>query len=162
MTAKTDFTSQEWQQLLQAPGAAGICIMMSDPSFVVGSMKEAFAVSASIIGREKEKNSELLTALLAEFKDREMAKQAQLKYEKKDLETIKQTAFSALTEAVRILDAKATPEEAAEIKAWLYEVSLKTANAAKEGGFLGFGGTRVSDSEKAALEKIAGLLGVAA
>lgn len=47
-------------------------------------------------------------------------------------------------QAAEFLDEKATPEEAAEIKAWLYDVSVKTANAAKEGEFLGFGGKKSS------------------
>jgi hypothetical protein len=34
------------------------------------------------------------------------------------------------------------------------------AEAAKEGGFLGIGGVRVSDAERAALGDIAGALGV--
>ena len=162
MTAKTDFTAEEWQQLLQAPGAAGIYIMMSDPSFVVGSMKEALAVSGSIIKKEKGNNSELLAALLGEFKEKEMAKQAQIKFEKKNVDAVKQTTFDALKQAAEILDEKATPEEAAEIKAWLYDVSVKAANAAKEGGFLGFGGEKVSENEKVALQEIAGQLGVPA
>jgi hypothetical protein len=160
MTAKTDFTEQEWKQLLQAPGAAGIYIMMADPNFVIGSMKEAFAVSCSIIEKGKEHNSELLASLLTEFKEREMAKKAQLKFEQKNLDGVKKTALEALKAAAALLDAKATPDEAAEIKSWLYDVSVKAANAAKEGGFLGFGGTRVSEKEKAALQEIAGILGV--
>jgi len=160
MTVKSSFTEQEWKQLLQAPGAAGIYIMMADPNFVIGSMKEAFAVSAGIIAKEKESNGELLTALLAEFKQKEMLKQAQLKFEKKDLETIKRTAHDALAQAAEILDRKATPEEAKEIKSWLYDVSTRTANAAREGGFLGFGGTRVSDKEKAALQEIAAIFDI--
>ncbi len=160
MTVKTDFTAEEWQHLLQAPGAAGIYIMMSDPSFVVGSMKEALAVSGSIIQKEKGQNSELLAALLGEFKEREMAKQAQLKFEKKNVDAVKQATSAALQQAAEILDQKATSEETAEIKAWLYDVSVKAANAAKEGGFLGFGGERVSENEKVALQEIAEILGV--
>lgn len=161
MTAKVDFTAEEWQLLLQAPGAAGIYIMMSDPSFVVGSMKEAFAVSSGIIQKAKGNNSELLTALLADLQQIETAKQAQLKFEKKDIETIKGTVSEALKNAVELLEQKATSEEREEIKGWLYDVSVKTANAAKEGGFLGFGGTRVSENEALALKEIAGHLGVA-
>ncbi|RUM36762.1 MAG: hypothetical protein DSY50_01800 [Desulfobulbus sp.] len=161
MTVKADFSGEDWKQLLQAPGAAGIYIMMADPNFVIGSMKEAFAVSSSIISKGKENNSELLSTLLAEFKEREMAKEAQLKFEKKNLESVKKTAFDALKNAAAVLDTKASPEEAKEIKAWLYDVSVKAANAAKEGGFLGFGGTKVSEKEKVALQEIANVLGVA-
>jgi hypothetical protein len=37
-------------------------------------------------------------------------------------------------------------------------VGARVAAAAKEGGFLGFGGTRVSESEEAALNEIAAAL----
>ncbi len=160
MTTKADFTDEEWTSLLQAPTAAGMYIMMADPNFVIGSMKEALAVSAGIISREKEHNSELLTSLLADFKDKDMVKQARLKFEKKDLEAMQQTAYTVLEKVVRLLAEKATPEEADEIKNWLYELGVKTAEAAKEGGFLGFGGTRVSEKEKKALQELADLLGV--
>ncbi|HHB75286.1 MAG TPA: hypothetical protein ENK84_01910, partial [Desulfobulbus sp.] len=127
MTTKADFTNDEWTHLLQAPTAAGMYIMMADPNFVIGSMKEAFAVSAGIISKEKESNSELFTALLADFKEKEMVKQARLKFEEKNLEAMKQTSLNALKKVVRLLAEKATPEEAAEIKNWLYELGVKTA-----------------------------------
>ncbi len=159
MTIKSDYTPEEWRQLLQAPGAAGIYIMMVDRNFVIGNMKEALAVSASILSKEKkENNSELLAVLLAEFQNREMVKQSRLEYEKKDVASVKQTALDALKNAAGILAQKATPEETKEIKTWLYDVSVETANAAKEGGFLGFGGTKVSEKEKAALQEISILL----
>lgn len=160
MTTKADFTKEEWTNLIQAPTAAGMYIMMADPNFVVGSMKEAFAVSSAIISKEKESNSELLRSLLAEFKKTEMVKQARLKFEEKNITAMQQTAFDTLKRAVQLLSAKATPQEAAEIKTWLYDLAVKTAEAAKEGGFLGFGGTRVSEKEKTALQELAGLLGV--
>jgi hypothetical protein len=40
-------------------------------------------------------------------------------------------------------------------------VSQKVAEAATEGGFLGFGGVQVSDAERATLDDIAEALGVA-
>jgi hypothetical protein len=52
-----------------------------------------------------------------------------------------------------ILDAKA-PEDAPAFKAWLCSVSRQVADASMEGGFLGIGGERVSDAEKATLDDI--------
>jgi hypothetical protein len=49
---------------------------------------------------------------------------------------------------------KATPEEATAYRKMLVEIADKTANAASEGGFLGFGGVRVSDKEKAFLAEV--------
>lgn len=52
--------------------------------------------------------------------------------------------------------------EAAAFKTWLRTISSKVADAATEGGTLGFGGVKVSDKEKATLNDLAKALGVAA
>ena len=44
-------------------------------------------------------------------------------------------------------------------KTWLAGIAKSVAEAAPEGGFLGFGGTQVSDVEKATVAQIAGALG---
>ena len=46
-----------------------------------------------------------------------------------------------------LIDKKAKPDEAQGFKQWLVAVTQKVAEAAKEGGFLGFGGTQVSEQE---------------
>ena len=61
------------------------------------------------------------------------------------LETLRQTSA--------VLDAK-SPDDAAGFKAWLHGISERVANAAREGGFMGFGGVRVSDAEKATLDEV--------
>ncbi len=43
----------------------------------------------------------------------------------------------------------------------IVEVAEKSANAAKEGGFLGFGGVRVSDKEQAFITEVKKAAGVA-
>jgi hypothetical protein len=59
-----------------------------------------------------------------------------------------------------LIDAKCSVEEAAGFKKWLMGVGQATAEAGKEGGFLGIGAVRVSDKEEAALDEIAGALGI--
>ena len=54
---------------------------------------------------------------------------------------------------------KVTPEVANEYKEWTLAVALKVANAAKEGGFMGFGGTQYSESEQALMGEIEAALG---
>jgi len=46
------------------------------------------------------------------------------------------------------------------IKQFLYDTARKAAEASKEGGFLGFGGTAVSDIERQALADLASALGL--
>jgi hypothetical protein len=47
----------------------------------------------------------------------------------------------------KILDAK-TPADAPAFKTWLKHVADQVAEAALEGGMLGFGGVKVNDAEK--------------
>ena len=53
-----------------------------------------------------------------------------------------------------LLDTKATSEESAAFKEWLFSVAKAVSQAAKEGDHFGFGGERVSKKEKYALKKI--------
>ena len=53
---------------------------------------------------------------------------------------------------------KATPEEAAAFREWLLTAARRAAEAAKEGGFLGFRAERVSEGEQQMLDKLADVL----
>lgn len=48
-----------------------------------------------------------------------------------------------------------SPDEAGPYARYLLDIAEVTAEASKEGGFLGFGATRVSEQEKAALHHLA-------
>ena len=48
-----------------------------------------------------------------------------------------------------------SPDEAEHYARYLLDIAEVTAEASKEGGFLGFGATRVSEQEKAALQHLA-------
>ena len=66
---------------------------------------------------------------------------------------------SALKATAALLDAKGGPD-AAPFKTWLAGVAKSVAEAAPEGGFLGFGGIQVSETEKTTVAQIAAALGV--
>ncbi|MGI9417707.1 MAG: hypothetical protein ACR2RA_07715 [Geminicoccaceae bacterium] len=61
--------------------------------------------------------------------------------------------------AAALVDAKASPSEAAEYKQWALSVAEKVAMAASEGGFLGFGGEQFSEPEQTLLSEIEAALG---
>jgi hypothetical protein len=82
----------------------------------------------------------------------------QAQFKGSQIHEIKTKAVAELRAIASLVDAKA-PEDAAGFKAWLEEVARETAEAGKEGGFLGFGGVAVSDAEKATLTEIAAALG---
>jgi hypothetical protein len=70
---------------------------------------------------------------------------------------MKTKAIDSLRQVSAVLAAKA-PGDAAAFKAWLRQISQKTAEA-EGGGWFG-GGTPVSDVEKATLGEISSALGI--
>jgi len=63
-------------------------------------------------------------------------------------------------DVARLVDAKGGTD-AMGFKQFLGSVAQRTAEASKEGGLLGIGGTRVSDEETRTLGDVKGALGVA-
>ena len=69
-----------------------------------------------------------------------------------------QEILEELGEVNRIASAKATQEEAGAYRDWLKSAAQDAANAAKEGGFMGFHAERVSEGEQRMLDKLADVL----
>jgi len=160
VTTKQDFTSEEWVELLQAPMTVTLYITISSPS-VFGSIKEAYSTAKEIARlTQTQHENQLLRELAAEFKVRESARKAQPEIESKDPARVKEAALNDLQGVSRLLEQKATPEESAQVRKWLYQIGVAAANAAKEGGFLGIGAVRVSPEEQAALDDLQRVLGI--
>jgi hypothetical protein len=161
VTTKQDFIPEEWAELLQAPMTVTLYVTVSSPS-VFGSVKEAYSTAKEIAHlTQSQHENQLLRELAVEFKDRETARKAQPDIESRDPALVMEGALAELEGVVRILNEKATQEESAEIRQWLYQIGVSAANAAKEGGFLGIGAVRVSPKEQAALDELQRVLGVA-
>ncbi|MCD2180761.1 hypothetical protein OCK02_04695 (plasmid) [Rhizobium sp. TRM96647] len=165
MADKSTFSAEEWNQLMQGVMAAGIAVTAADPSGLWGMLKEGMASSRALLGaKEGTGATPLSTAIVEAFErseDRNAARDglsATLKGAKPD--EIKTRCIEAVRQAAAIVDAKA-PADAAGFKSWLLQISQSVAEAAKEGGFMGFGGTPVSDAEKATVAEISGALKVA-
>jgi hypothetical protein len=71
----------------------------------------------------------------------------------------RQQIVAELAEVTAIVSAKATADETAAFKQWLLTTAQAAADAAKEGGFLGFGAVQVSEGEQNMLEQLRTALG---
>ncbi len=80
--------------------------------------------------------------------------------EKMSVGDAKERALENSRAVAAMLKTKATAEEADEYKRWVIAVAHKVASAAKEGGFLGFGGTQVSGNEVEIINEIGAALEV--
>jgi hypothetical protein len=57
------------------------------------------------------------------------------------------------------VSSKATAEETTAFKQWLLSSAQAAADAAKEGGFMGFGAEQVSQGEKDMLSQVSAAIG---
>ena len=133
---------------------SGLAVTAAEPSGILGVLKESFAASKALIEGRSGPN-ELVKAIEAEFETSEGRTFAKEGFREKmagaKAADLKAKCLDALKQASALLEAKA-PGDAAAVKQWFYHISQKVADA--EGGFMGFGGTKVTDAEKAALSEI--------
>lgn len=167
MSNKSSYQPAEWSQLLRSASLAGVAVTAAAPSGPIGLIQEMFAAGRVLADvKIKGSDDELITAIVADLATAEgrAAAKAGLEAEFRGgaAGDIKAGAIAALKSAVAIVEAKGSPGEAAAFRTWLMGVSQKVAEAAKEGGFLGFGGVKVSAEEQAALDDIGVALGLAA
>lgn len=158
MANKNSFTPDEWKSVMASPMLASMAVTLADPSGIWGMIQEGMANARALIDAKSDAGAnELIKALGSEFQTSEGRGLAQEKLKSeltgKSPVEIKAQVLEQLGEAARILDAKA-PEDAAVFKAWLEGVAHKVSEAASEGGFLGFGGVKVSDAEKASISDV--------
>jgi hypothetical protein len=154
MASKTDFTPEEWKALAAGPLLAGMYVSLAQPSWPVGVVKEGMAVVKEIIGATGSSN-ELVAALAQQVR-------ASGPRDMPDVPADREKARGELLSGVKKAMA-AAGKSAADGEAygqWVYAAAQKAAEAAKEGGFLGFGGTVVSEAETAALAELKTALGV--
>ena len=170
MSLETRFTEEEIFLLSTTPMQIGTVMAFSEGSGL-GTVKEMFASSKTFINGVKEyPNNEIITGVLPTVSDLKEAMSQSKEMRQKAVARLKEQGIDS-SEKLReqliedsqavavILAEKATDEEASEYKEWAMSIATNVANAAKEGGFLGIGGTRISEGEKQAFAEIANALG---
>jgi hypothetical protein len=164
MSHKDAFTPEEWTDVTLAPMLASFAVTAADPSGLVGLLRESSATGWAMKAA-KEPAGTLMSEVVGAYEnaeDRGNIKGAlrEIVRGRKPAEATA-TAIARLAEAARIVDAKA-PAEADAFKAWISATAEAVAEAGKEGGFLGFGGEKVSAAERKTLADIDTALGLPA
>ena len=155
MVGKDDFTPEQWQQLVNAPRMASIYIALASPSGPLGVIKEALALPRLVLAAVNSAGGDpLVDAVAADFKEQVEKRQMATPGLSRDYETLKVQCLDACRDVATLLADWPAPE-AESFKRWVYQAALNSAEAAREGGFLGIGGVRVSEAETAALKDIA-------
>ena len=164
MSVKDNFSADEWLKVMTAPGRAGAAVVAASPSGLTGLVAEAQAIAGAV--RESvsaQDRTPLMEAMAADLMgtppDPKSLQGDQARA--KNMEEVKNQSLEGVRQALWLVSSKASPEDAAAYKAMLLRVAERAAAAAKEGGFLGMGGEQINDKERAVIEELRGLLGMA-
>jgi hypothetical protein len=148
MTTKAEFNAEEWERIAQAPALGALSIILADRG---GSIRESVALAKAYAEARRDSGSELIEQLVASpprLDPTSVGPRDQLR------EQISQRA----ADAVRLVEERATPEEAGDYRDFILRLADVVAHAHKEGGVLGIGGKEVSEEERAALDQLAATL----
>ena len=139
MTGKADFTAEEWEVVAEAPPAAGLAVATAQSG---GTFRESFALAKAYAeARKGQGESELLDALVSE--------RPKVKHERAESAgALKEQALQQLRDALALVEAKGTPQEADDYRGFVLDVANRVAEAHKENG------QAVSPAEQAVLDEI--------
>ena len=165
MAKQDSFTSDEWALLRLVPSLVSGGTAAADPSGIFATIKEAAAGAGVVASAFKANgNLELFAALGADRSIPGMPDPKSLLGEgsrEQQLQNLKIAVLERVRSATDLVGRKASPAEADAYRKMLADVAAKAAEASKEGGFLGFGGVRVSDKEQAFISEVKKAAGIA-
>jgi hypothetical protein len=171
MAFQERFTEEEQVLLSSLPTLIGSVMSFASGSGL-GTVKELMSSARTVMsGATEFPSNEIITGVvpsqsnldegMARAKELRVKLQEQLKaHEVDSREELRQFVVDTCKKANELLVAKASPGEAEEFKIWTLNIAENVAKAASEGGFLGIGGTQVSDGEKTLFDEVASAFGV--
>ncbi|MFL5796900.1 MAG: hypothetical protein ACJ77A_03070 [Actinomycetota bacterium] len=146
MTAKADFTPEEWQVVLEGPPSAGMIVVTAQRR---GAFRETIAMAKAYgEARKQHGGTELLDEIVSAKPEIDHTRY-------RSAEELKENGLRHLRDAVELLARKATPEEIEDYRRFVLTLADKVATAHREGE------ESISPAERAAIQEIASSLGAA-
>jgi hypothetical protein len=140
MTARADFTTEEWEVIAEGPTNAGLIVSTAERG---GTFREAFAMGKSYTEARREHGaSALLDELVSGRPEME-------KPHAKTPEELRSHGLQRLREAVGLLEQKATPEEVEDYRRFVISLANRVAAAKSEEG-----DQPATEAETAAIDEI--------
>jgi len=147
MTAKADFTPEEWQVVLEGPPSAGMIVVTAQRG---GTFRETISIAKSYMeARKQHGESELLDEIVSAKPEIDHTRYH-------SVEELKEKGLQHLRDAVEVLGRKATREEIEDYRRFALNLADRVATAHREGG------ESISSAERTAIEEIAASLGAVA
>jgi hypothetical protein len=159
MTSKADFTDEEWARLERAPLVAGMAISLADPGGPIEAVKETKAALQTVLAAtERGDRGELVSAVARDSADAVRHHENPFGGFKPKGATAAVEILDELRAVNALVSEKASAEDAAAFRTWLLDAAQAAADAAKEGGFMGFHAVRVSEGEQEMLDRLGQVL----
>jgi hypothetical protein len=144
---KAKFNDQEWSQIRRAPLAVTFYIVSANPSGMTGIAKEVIAAGAAMQSIVKDASPSSLV-------DVAFSSLTKLDLDGRLDEQASRASTLALLHSAAATVRSKSPVDSKAFGDAMVALSRKVAEASKEGGFLGFGGTLVSKEEEQAIGEI--------
>jgi hypothetical protein len=161
MTSRADFTDEEWARLGRAPQLAGLAVSLSDPGGPIEVVKESRAALKTVLEAVSERSfGEFVQSVADDVAAKARRRENPLAGFAPDRRRAREEILGELRSVYALLVEKAAPEDVDDFREWIRMASQRAALAAKEGGFLGIGGERVSEREQLMLETLGEIFGV--
>ena len=156
MLTKNDIAATDWNTLRDTQYLVGLATLVSGSSGL-GTIREAIALAQGIMENQ---SSEVPFIRDLTSRPEMQASQSAMRQRLGGPEAspapdrLQRLALDHVLSSLSILKTKATAEETQAYKKLIFGLAENVANAAKEGGFMGFGGTRVSAGEQTFLDQL--------
>jgi predicted house-cleaning noncanonical NTP pyrophosphatase (MazG superfamily) len=145
MTRKSEFSSEEWELILQGPPTAGVMVVTAERG---GAFRETLALTKSYVeARRHHGESELLDEIVSAKPQLDHTHYA-------TPEELREHGLQHLRDAVALLEQKSNPEELDAYKRFVINLAASVAGAHREHS------VAISDKEQTVLDEIAKTLGV--
>ncbi len=140
MTAKVDFTADEWQIVLEAPPSAGFLVSAAERG---GTFREAMSMAKAYVeARKQHGESELL--------DEIVSAKPELDHKRfHSPEELRDHCLQAVRDGVELVGRKAMPDELEQYRRFVVSLAERVAAAKKEGD------EPVSGAERQAVDEVA-------
>jgi len=171
MSLRDDFNDDEWFLLSSTPAMIAAAMSSAAPSGVIGTIKEMTAgMRGTIEGRSQHAGSALIQELLEKAENWDEVKDKAKDYRERSRarlegagidsrERLHEQIIADCKTVSSLVDERCSEGDATAYKSWVIEIARDVAHAAREGGFLGFGGTQFSLEEQVMMARIEAALG---
>jgi len=144
MTAKADFSPEEWKVVLEGPPTAGMIVVAAARG---GMIRETIAMSKAYAeARAQHGESELLDEIVAAKPEIDHTRY-------RSAEALRDNGLALLRDAMALLESKSTAGERDDYRRFVLNLAGKVAGAHREHG------QSVSPSEAEAIQEITAALG---